>query len=83
MAGIQVTSGPLFWAIVGLAVLVFAAVEALLVASALRSPADGAQDSEGARRPRSRSWRATEVAWTLLPALLLLALLVASARALR
>lgn len=75
------TSGPLFWAIVGLAVLVFVAVEALLVASSLRSPVDGAQDGEGARRPQS--WRAAEVAWTLLPALLLLALLVASARALR
>ena len=81
MAGIQVTSGPLFWAIVGLAVLVFVVVEALLVASALRSPGDRAEDEVGARE--ARPGRTAELAWTLLPALLLLALLLASAGALR
>jgi cytochrome c oxidase subunit 2 len=76
--GPNLGTGPLFWPIVGLAGLVFVLVEALLVRSALRIPASPG----GGPTTLPRLRRGAELAWTLLPALLLALLAWASFRSL-
>jgi heme/copper-type cytochrome/quinol oxidase subunit 2 len=72
----------LAWLFLAVAALVFLAVQALLLVSALRTPRTAPPDPRPPNTPRYRLSRGWEVVWTLLPALGLLLLGLLGAQAL-
>jgi len=79
---VEALTTDLAWLFLAVAALVFLAVQALLLVSALRTPRTAPPDPLPPNTPRYRLSRGWEIVWTLLPALGLLLLGLLGAQAL-